>query len=72
MNKYAVLTSNEAGTRANFEAAGIPMESAVRIAAGSDRVDCAPVGRAERSFVSPGGAGLIWSIVGSSKNGGTR
>lgn len=68
MKKYAVLVSDETGARANFEALDLDLESAVKIAAGKERVDCAPVGRADRSFVRSDGTGLVWSVVVSNKN----
>lgn len=68
MNKYAVLVSNDTGDRPNFEALDVSLEEAVRIASASGRVDCRPVGRANRSFVAPDGHGMVWSIVGSKNN----
>jgi hypothetical protein len=68
MKKYAVLVSNENGDRPNFEATDVSLEEAVAIASGGGRVDCSPIGRADRSFVAPDGFGLVWSVVTSTKN----
>jgi len=67
MKKYAVLVSNENGDRPNFEAVDVSLEEAIHIAS-VGRVDCRPIGRADRSFVAPDGFGLVWSVVPSSKN----
>lgn len=68
MKKYAVLVSNENGDRPNFEALDLSLEAAVEIASAEGRVDCKPIGRADRSFVAPDGHGLVWSVVPSKKN----
>lgn len=68
MKKYAVLVSNENGDRPNFEALDVTLEEAVAIASANGRVDCRPIGRADRSFVAQDGHGLVWSVVASNKN----
>lgn len=65
--KYAVLVSNEHGDRPNFEAVDVPFDVAIAIASANGRVDCSPIGYANRSFVAPDGQGLVWSIVASRK-----
>jgi hypothetical protein len=72
---YAVLVSDENGSRPNFEAVGVCRHDAMRIASGHAapaefgdirlRTEVQPIGRAESSFLDE--SGWVWSVVRSKK-----